>query len=114
MCTGYPSWEDLLSNVRLILFACVASASALASALGWTGAMLSSSDSTAMVSGVAGAGFSAGVVGGVVPVCGRASVVVWGAELGAVRGDGFVVDVVLSDDIEWFGVGGMMGMNVRL
>ena len=65
-----------------------------------------------MVSGVADAGLSAGVVGGVVPVCGMAKVVCWSG-CGVVRGDGFVVDGVLSDDKE-FGVGGTMGMNALL
>ena len=66
-----------------------------------------------MVPGVVGAGSPAGVDGGVVPVCGIAREVECCAGCGAVRGDGFVVDVVLSDEIE-LGVGGMMGMKALL
>ena len=66
-----------------------------------------------VVSGVADAGLPAGVVGGVVPVCGMAKDVVCWSGCGVVRGDGFVVDGVLSDDKE-FGVGGTMGMNALL
>ena len=49
------------------------------------------------MSGVAGAGFAAGVAGGVVPVCGRATVVVviWLLTL-APRGDEVLVVVELS------------------
>ena len=78
-----------------------------------SGVILSSSDSPGIVAGVAAAGSPAGVVGGVVPVCGIAKVVVWSAGCGAVRGDGFVVEAVLSEE-SVLGVGGIMGINVLL
>ena len=67
-----------------------------------------------MVSGVAGAGSATGVVGGVVPVRGMPSAVVGGAVLFAARADEVLVDEVLLVDVEWFGVGGTISMNVRL
>ena len=66
-----------------------------------------------MVPGVVGAVSPAGVDGGVVPVCGMAREVECWAGCGAMRGDGFVVDAVLSD-VNAFGVGGTMGMNALL
>ena len=64
--------------------------------------MVSSSEAATIVSGVAGAGLAAGVVGGVVPVCGSATVVPGGAEVLV------VVELVLL----WLGVGGTISMKV--
>ena len=64
--------------------------------------MVSSSETATIVSGVAGAGLAVGVVGGVVPVCGSATVVPRGAEVLV------VVELVLL----WLGVGGTISMKV--
>ena len=75
------------------------------------GAIVSSSEVATIVSGVAGAGATAGVDGGVVPVCGKATVVtvVW-LHAWPPRGDEVLVVVELS--LPWFGVGGTISMKV--
>ena len=91
--------------MRLYFVACAPVAS-LGSCASCGGAIVSSSEVATIVSGVDGAGFAASVAGGVVPVCGRATVVmaIWLLTL-APRGDEVLVVVELS--LLWFGVGGL-------